>query len=101
MARARHRRRGDRGGQAGGHAAIVARALGLPAAGGARGAIDAAEAGDEAVLDADEGTLILRPDPSVREAYDVALSGPRDAQRRLGRAARRALGHPRRRAVHA
>ena len=61
-------------GSAGGHAAIVARALGLPAAGGARGALDAAEAGDEAVLDADEGTLILRPDPGVRAAYDVALS---------------------------
>ena len=60
-------------GSAGGHAAIMARALGLPAAGGARGAIDAAEAGDEAVLDADEGTLILRPDPSVREAYERAL----------------------------
>ncbi len=61
-------------GSAGGHAAIVARALGLPAAGGARGAMDAAEAGDEAVLDADGGTLILRPDPGVRTAYDVALS---------------------------
>ena len=61
-------------GSAGGHAAIVARALGIPAAGGARGAIDAAEAGDEAVLDADEGTLILRPDPSVREAYERALA---------------------------
>ncbi len=61
-------------GSAGGHAAIVARALGLPAAGGARGAIDAAEAGDEAVLDADEGTLILRPDPSVRDAYERALA---------------------------
>ncbi len=60
-------------GSAGGHAAIVARALGLPAAGGARGAMDAAEAGDEAVLDADGGTLILRPEPGVRAAYDRAL----------------------------
>ncbi len=60
-------------GSPGGHAAIVARALGIPAAGGARGAMDAAEAGDEAVLDADEGTLILRPDPSVRNAYSRAL----------------------------
>lgn len=60
-------------GSAGGHAAIVARALGLPAAGGARGAMDAADSGDEAVLDADEGTFILRPDPSVRTAYDLAL----------------------------
>jgi phosphotransferase system enzyme I (PtsP) len=61
-------------GSPGGHAAIVARALGLPAAGGARGAIDAAEAGDHAVLDADEGTLILRPDPGVRDAYGRALN---------------------------
>ncbi len=61
-------------GSAGGHAAIVARALGLPAAGGARGAMDAAEAGDEAVLDADGGTLILRPEPGVRAAYDHALN---------------------------
>ena len=60
-------------GSAGGHAAIVARALGLPAVGGARGAIDAAEDGDEAVLDAGEGTLILRPDPAVRETYEGAL----------------------------
>jgi phosphotransferase system enzyme I (PtsP) len=60
-------------GSPGGHAAIVARALGLPAAGGARGAIDAAAAGDQAVLDADEGTLILRPDPGVRGAYARAL----------------------------
>ncbi len=61
-------------GSAGGHAAIVARALGLPAMGGARGAMDAAEPGDDAVLDADEGTLILRPDPAVRTAYGRALA---------------------------
>jgi phosphotransferase system enzyme I (PtsP) len=61
-------------GSAGGHAAIVARALGLPCVGGARGAIDAANDGDEAVLDADEGTLIIRPDPNVREAYERALA---------------------------
>jgi phosphotransferase system enzyme I (PtsP) len=60
-------------GSAGGHAAIVARALGVPAVGGARGVIDAANAGDEAVLDADEATLILRPDPGVRQAYARAL----------------------------
>jgi len=60
-------------GSAGGHAAIVARALGVPAVGGARGAIDAANDGDEAVLDADEGTLILRPDPGVRQAYERVL----------------------------
>ena len=61
-------------GSVGGHAAILARALGLPALGGARGAVDAAIAGDDAVLDADGGTLILRPDPSVREAYGRAVA---------------------------
>jgi phosphotransferase system enzyme I (PtsP) len=60
-------------GSAGGHAAILARALGLPALGGARGALDSANPGDDAVLDADEGTLILRPDPGVRDAYTRAL----------------------------
>ena len=56
-------------GSSGGHAAILARALGLPALGGAHGALEAAVHGDEAVLDAEEGTFILRPDPGVREAY--------------------------------
>jgi phosphotransferase system enzyme I (PtsP) len=56
------------------HAAILARALGLPALGGARGVLDAAGTGDEAVLDADEGQLILRPDVEVKENYLLALA---------------------------
>ena len=52
-----------------GHAAILARALELPALGGTRGVVAAAEAGDEAVLDGDDGRLILRPDAEVRQAY--------------------------------
>ena len=60
-------------GSTAGHAAILARALGLPAVGGARGMIEAVEDGDEAVLDADEGQVILRPDNEVRRAYTRAL----------------------------
>ena len=56
-----------------GHAAILARALGLPAVGGTRGMLDTAEPGDEAVIDADEGQLVLRPDAEVRQAYVRAL----------------------------
>jgi phosphotransferase system enzyme I (PtsP) len=56
-------------GSPGGHAAIVARALGLPALAGARGAADTANAGDDAVLDADEGIVVIRPELDVREAY--------------------------------
>ena len=59
-------------GSAGGHAAILARALGLPALGGSRGAVEAATADDEVILDADEGTLILRPESAVWEAYERA-----------------------------
>ncbi len=64
-----------------GHAAILARALGLPALGGARGMTAAAEAGAPAILDADQGLLILRPESEVAEAYARAASA---------RAARRA-----------
>ncbi|MBS0561230.1 MAG: GAF domain-containing protein [Proteobacteria bacterium] len=56
-----------------GHAAILARALGLPALGGVRGLLDAAEPGDEVVLDADEKHAILRPLADVRQVYRHAL----------------------------
>ncbi|HTC11904.1 MAG TPA: putative PEP-binding protein [Acetobacteraceae bacterium] len=56
-----------------GHAAIVARAIGLPALGGARDVVEAAQQDDTAVLDADEGRLILRPDAEVSQVYARAL----------------------------
>jgi phosphotransferase system enzyme I (PtsP) len=56
-----------------GHAAIVARAIGVPALGGARGAVEAARSGEMAVLDADEGRLILRPDADLRQVYTRGL----------------------------
>jgi phosphotransferase system, enzyme I, PtsP len=56
-----------------GHAAILARALGLPAVGGTRGMLDAADPGDEAVIDADEGQLMLRPEVEVRATYLRAM----------------------------
>jgi phosphotransferase system enzyme I (PtsP) len=58
---------------ASGHAAILARALGLPAVGGTRGMLDAAELGDEAVVDAQEGQLVLRPEVEVKATYVRAL----------------------------
>jgi phosphotransferase system enzyme I (PtsP) len=63
-----------------GHAAIIARALGLPALGGLRGVVDAAETGDHAVLDSDEGQFVLRPEAELRQAYERALEA-RDARR--------------------
>ena len=58
---------------AGGHAAILARALGIPAIGGTRGMLDTAEPGDEAVIDGDDGQLVLRPEAEVRRVYERAL----------------------------
>jgi phosphotransferase system, enzyme I, PtsP len=62
-----------------GHAAILARALGIPAIGSLRGMLDSAEAGDEAVVDADDGQFILRPETEVRHAYARAKE-TRDAK---------------------
>lgn len=58
---------------ASGHAAILARALGLPTLQVDRGAVDTAQEGDPAILDAEGATLILRPEPAVVEVYDRAL----------------------------
>lgn len=55
-----------------GHAAILARALGLPAVAGGRGMIEAAEDGDTAVLDADDGQVILRPEQEVVRVFEQA-----------------------------
>ena len=55
------------------HAAILARALGVPTVGGVRGMLDSVMPGDEAVIDADEGQLVLRPEVEVRHAYVRAL----------------------------
>ena len=68
-------------GSSAGHAAILARALGLPAVGGARGVVAAVEDGDVAVLDADEGQVILRPDAEVRAAYARALESRQALER--------------------
>ncbi len=59
---------------ASGHAAILARALGLPALQVDRGAVEAANDGDDALLDAEGATLILRPERDVLQVYERALA---------------------------
>ncbi len=70
-----------------GHAAILARALGLPMLGGVRGVLEAAEDGDQAVVDADDGQLVLRPEERVLQAYGRAVAVR--AERQAGWAALR------------
>ncbi|HTQ72045.1 MAG TPA: putative PEP-binding protein [Acidocella sp.] len=59
---------------ASGHAAILARALSIPALQIERGAVEAAVEGELALLDAEEGTLVLRPEPEVIQVYERALA---------------------------
>ena len=77
-----------------GHAAILARALGIPAIGSARGIIGAAEAGDEVIVDAEDAQrggaaaqVILRPEADVKLAYRRAVQAR--CERRAGWAALR------------
>jgi phosphotransferase system enzyme I (PtsP) len=69
-------------GSAAGHAAIIARALGLPTLIGVAGVIDAIGPEDEAVLNADEGQLVLRPEQELKSAYLRALLSQAERQAR-------------------
>ncbi len=64
-----------------GHAAILARALEIPALAVEAGALDQSREGDDAMLDAEGGAYILRPDPDVIRLYERAIAA------RSGRAA--------------
>jgi phosphotransferase system, enzyme I, PtsP len=64
------------------HVAIVARALGIAAISQAKGALDAVEPGDAAIVDAEVGELHVRPTPEVIAAYadKVRFRARRQAQ---------------------
>ncbi|MCS6853903.1 MAG: GAF domain-containing protein [Elioraea sp.] len=51
------------------HATIIARALGIPLLAGCRGVWEAAQPGETALVDADRGRLVLRPDAELVSAY--------------------------------
>jgi phosphotransferase system enzyme I (PtsP) len=65
-----------------GHAAILARALGLPMIAGVRGVLDVASDDDDALLDSDDGLLVLRPEQEVRQAYQREMAARQDRQAR-------------------
>lgn len=69
-------------GSNGGHAAIVARALGIPMVGVLPGLLSRVEAGDAIVLDGERGEVRLRPAPEVSHAYEqrIALRSARAAE---------------------
>ncbi|MBO1038046.1 phosphoenolpyruvate--protein phosphotransferase [Brucella pituitosa] len=51
------------------HVVIVARAMGIPVVGQAKGAVSMAENNDAAIVDGDEGIVHLRPQSDVEAAY--------------------------------
>ena len=53
------------------HAAIVARALGIPTLGGVSGLTGKIAPGDQVIVDAEEGTLHIRPDQTLLDAYET------------------------------
>lgn len=55
------------------HAAIVAKALGIPMVGRIEGALDRVEDGDPVILDAEFGLLHARPADEVVRAYDERI----------------------------
>ena len=60
-------------GSASSHAAIVAKALGIPLVGRLEGALDRAENGDPVILDGEFGILHIRPQPDVVETYQERM----------------------------
>ena len=64
-----------------GHAAIVAKALGIPMVGRLDGALDRVEEGDSVILDGEFGLLHVRPNEEVRTAYDERIAALVERQR--------------------
>ncbi len=60
-------------GSASSHAAIVAKALGIPFLGGVDGALDKVEDGDKVILDGQFGLLHVRPAADVEDTYNERM----------------------------
>lgn len=56
------------------HVTIVARALGLPVIGQCSGALTRIEDGDELLVDADNGQVLLRPMEEIRSSFEAAMT---------------------------
>jgi phosphoenolpyruvate-protein phosphotransferase (PTS system enzyme I) len=66
-----------------GHAAILARSLGIPAVSGLRGILHEVHTGDLVAMDGREGHVYLNPDPEVEAAYRKLQREYRDLRDRL------------------
>ncbi len=55
------------------HVAIIAKTLGLPALVGVTGLMESVNGGEQVILDADDGRLIISPDAGTGKAYAVRI----------------------------
>ncbi|MFO1255535.1 MAG: phosphoenolpyruvate--protein phosphotransferase [Sphingomonadaceae bacterium] len=62
------------------HVVIVARAMGIPVLGRVRGLKGALRDGDLLLLDADAGTVTVRPNPQMEEAFDARFARNKQRQ---------------------
>ncbi len=72
-------------GGAEGHAAIMARALGLPAVMGAAGLLKSINAGEGIVVDGDRGRIVVNPTPPTRAAFEHRIREHKREKKRLSR----------------
>ncbi len=70
---------------AGSHAAIVARAIGIPAVGGLTGLVTRAEDGDAMIVDGDGGIVHIRPEAEITANFQARVSLSEQTQIELGR----------------
>lgn len=62
------------------HVVIVARAMGIPVLGRVRGLRGVVREGDPLLLDADQGTTMVRPSAGIVEAFDARFARSRERQ---------------------
>jgi phosphotransferase system enzyme I (PtsP) len=62
------------------HVVIVARAMGVPVLGRIRGLRGMIREGDQLLLDADQGMVVVRPTPSVIAAFEARFAKSRERQ---------------------
>jgi phosphotransferase system enzyme I (PtsP) len=62
------------------HVVIVARAMGVPVLGRVRGLKGAVREGEQLLLDADGGTVTVRPAPAMAEAFEARFAKSRERQ---------------------
>jgi len=62
------------------HVVIVARAMGVPVIGRVRGLRGQLREGDQLLLDADAGTVTVRPTPALAEAFETRFAKNRERQ---------------------